>query len=75
MSGPLTMTAEQADALGRFLGFLTKATLETGCELTPYTVGQIRLPGTTDDGKQWNCLEFVWDPGLAQYRIDDRIGS
>lgn len=75
MSGPLRMTAHQADALGRFLAFLTKATLETGCQLAPYSPAQIQLPDVVQDGQNWSCLEFVWDNDIAEYRVDDQVGS
>lgn len=73
MSGPLTMTADQAEALGQFLRLITAATEKTGCTLQPYGNGAIELPGP--GAESIGILGFGWDAESSAYRIDDRIGS
>lgn len=74
MSGPLVMSASDADSLANLLDALTKATVKTGVMLGAYGPFDVRLPDRPEGG-DGSALSVRWDDDASAYVVDDRVGS
>lgn len=74
MSGPLVMTAEDAECLSNFIKTLTSATIKTRVRVGAYGPIELRLPNKPD-GSEGSVLAVRWDDDATQYVVDDRVGS
>lgn len=70
MTAALILTSEQLIDLGKFLDAMTKATLSTGCNATPYDSITVSIGDNHGVRVRWAEAD-----DYGAYVVDDEVGS